>query len=309
MSAPGIEVPTSADSRTTAVALLNSLGCDSNNNPLACLRARPVSDIVEQSLLLPDPENFLHLLFRFAVYIDGLEIRSSFFDSSNFNFGKKPTLIGTSAFEALSFAFAVLRQPVPLPAYGAVVGQWRPAIVQDTQRLYVSSPSSTADVRPEISELVTDAVFTCPARFFANRIALESNVWVYVFNHPNLASFQNPLSCDDRACHVDDFPYFFRHPEFVTGVQDNFFSQLSDLITGYFGNFVKKGNPNSCRMRPVWLRHYSRQTFATIRKKSKWQFPLCYNLTLELRSPDPRMIQNFRQDRCDYWDSVGYERE
>jgi hypothetical protein len=28
-----------------------------------------------------------------------------------------------------------------------------------------------------------------------------------------------------------------------------------------------------------------------------------------LRSPDPRMIQNFRQDRCDYWDSVGYERE
>jgi carboxylesterase type B len=264
-----------------------------------------VSDIVERSLQLPPPENFLQRIFRFTVYIDGLEIQKSFFDTSSVNFGKKPVLIGTSAYEALSFVFNTLVEPIPSPAFGAVIGQWRPAIVPDTQRLYVSSPSSPADVRPEIGELLTDAIFTCPSRFFANRIALESNVWLYVFNHPNLASFQNPLSCDDRACHVDDVPYLFRHPEFVTGVADNFYSQLSDLKTGYVGNFVKRGNPNSRKIKPIWLRHQSKTT----KKKNKWQFLLFYNLSLELRYPNPRMIQDFRKDRCDYWDRVGYERE
>ncbi|XP_048740314.2 cAMP-regulated D2 protein-like [Ostrea edulis] len=311
MSAPGIEVPTSDDSTKTAVALMSSLKCDLKDNAIKCLREKSVHDITALSLQLPAPQNFLHTFQRFGVYIDGLEITESFFNNSNskHKFGDKPLLIGTSEYEALRLVYNTLKQPIPLPAFSAVVSQWRPAIVQETQRLYMASPSSSMDIRPEISNLLTDALFTCPARFLAGRIASESNVWVYVFNHPNFDTYNTPLSCDDRACHVDDFPYLFLHPKLVSGVPDKYFPQLSKLMVEYFGNFVKRANPNSRKMRPVWLRHKRELVSEKMKEKRKWKLPLSDDFTLELRYPDPRMIQHYRRDRCDYWDKVGYRKE
>ncbi|XP_061178782.1 para-nitrobenzyl esterase-like [Saccostrea echinata] len=299
MSTPGIEVPTSDVAGRTATGLLNGLGCDTSDNKLECLRGKTAEEIVTQSLLLPATQNFLQGFQRFGVYIDGQEIMESFYDNTNIKnkFGGKPVIIGTSAYESLSLTYTRLTTPVPAPLFGAVVGQWRTAIVPETQNLYLSSPSSDTDIRPEIAELLTDVIFTCPARLFADSISAENKVWVYVFDQPNLDSYIQPLSCEDRACHVEDFPYLFRHPDLVPGAEDKFFFRLSNLIVGYFGNFVKNGNPNSRWRTPKWTEYHSDST-------SKGQ-----NLTLELQYPNPQKISNFRKDRCDYWDRVGYEKE
>ncbi|XP_062577929.1 crystal protein-like [Saccostrea cucullata] len=300
MSTPGIEVPTTDVADRTAAGLLNGLGCDTSNDKLECLRNKTAEEIVTQSLLLPPTQNFLQGFQRFGVYIDGLEITESFYDNTDARnkFGDKPVIIGTSAYESLSLTYSRLTSPVPAPAFGAVVGQWRPAIVPETQNLYASSPRSNTDIRPEIAELLTDVIFTCPARLFADSISEDNKVWLYVFDQPNLDSYIQPLSCEDRACHVEDFPYFFRHPDLVPGKEDKFFYRLSNLIVGYFGNFVKYGNPNSRWRRPKWAEYQTDGSSGGRR-----------NLTLELQYPDPQIISNFRKARCDYWDRVGYEKE
>ena len=84
----------------------------------------------------------------------------------------------------------------------------------------MSSPSDHSDIRLEISEALTEAIYACPARFLADRMVKENPVWMYVFNHRNVRTDTTPVSCDDRACHVDDFPYFFRQPNHVDAIEN-----------------------------------------------------------------------------------------
>lgn len=309
LSPPGVEVPTAAVASKTADYLLKNLDCDTSENKLSCLRGKTAGDIATQSILLPAPDNFLHRVMRYGIYIDGLEITEGFYDQSNRDrkFGDKPMIIGTAAFDALRFVYRLLLQPVPLTYFSAVFGQWRPAITMKTQDVYLTSPVSASDIRPEISEVLTDAIFTCPARFFADRLAKQNNVWIYVFNQPNLDTYTSPVSCEDRSCHVDDIPYLFRHPDEVTGAKDSYFRQLSDLMVSYIGSFVRTANPNSRRISPKWIK-YNTNTYCTIEEQEGW-VPSCKHPFLELRYPDPRIVRDFRDDRCDFWDSVGYKQE
>lgn len=180
--------------------------------------------------------------------------------------------------------YRLLLQPVPLTYFSAVFGQWRPAITMKTQDVYLTSPVSASDIRPEISEVLTDAIFTCPARFFADRLAKENNVWIYVFNQPNLDTYTSPVSCEDRSCHVDDIPYLFRHPDEVTGAKDSYFRQLSDLMVSYICSFVRTANPNSRRVSPKWIK-YNTNPYCTIEEQKGW-VPSCKHpfLILPLRS-------------------------
>lgn len=179
------------------------------------------------------------------------------------------------------------------------------------------------DTRPEISELFTDAVFTCPARFFADRLQKENNVWVYVFNQPNLDTYISPVSCEDRACHLDDLPYLFRHPNDVTGVEDSYFWHLSNLILSYIGNFVRTANPNSNEVSPKWLRYNATPHCTTKKQENQYNLMPCSNVNpqkhplsfrkfgsvMELRYPYPRTVRDFRAEQCNIWDSVGYKKE
>lgn len=108
---------------------------------------------------------------------------------------------------------------------------------------------------PETSGAFREAVFTCTARFFAVHVEKESNVWIYVFNQPHLDSYTSPISCEDRACHLDDIPYPFLHPNDVAGVEDSYFRHLSDLIVSYIGSFVRTANPYSRGVSPKWSRY------------------------------------------------------
>ena len=99
----GIEVPTSVVADKTASDLLKNLNHDTCADKLKCLREIKASDIALQSLLLTNPENFLHRSFRFGVNIDNLEIIEGFYDNVDREnrFGDKPVMMGFSAYDAL----------------------------------------------------------------------------------------------------------------------------------------------------------------------------------------------------------------
>ena len=59
-SLPGIEVPTSVVADKTDSDLLKNLNCDTSAYKLKCLREIKANDIALHSLLLTNPENFLH---------------------------------------------------------------------------------------------------------------------------------------------------------------------------------------------------------------------------------------------------------
>ena len=302
MSLPAIEVPTSVVADKTASDLLKNLNCDTSADKLICLREITANDLALQSLLLPNPENFLHRSFRFGVYIDNLEITEGFYDNVDREnrFGDKPVMMGFSAYDTLRSTLAMFPNPIPLPYYPAIFGQWRPSIVQKTQELYVSSPSDPSDIRLQISEVLTDAIYACPARFLADRMVKENPVWMYVFNHPNVQTDTTPVSCDDRACHVDDLPYLLRHPNDVDPIENPNFDRLSDLMVKYFGNFVKAANPYSRGTSPRW-KMFARRGYTGLVSPGRQ--------ILELTYPGPQIIQEYRKERCDYWDTVGYKKE
>ena len=106
-------------------------------------------------------------------------------------------------------------------------------------------------------------------------------------------------SCDDCVCHVDDFPYLFRHPNHVDAIENPNFDRLSDLMVKYFGNFVKTANPYSRGISPRW-QMFARREYTGLLSPGRH--------ILELTYPGPQMIQEYRKERCDYWDAVGYKK-
>lgn len=179
------------------------------------------------------------------------------------------------------------------------------------------------DTRPQISELFTDAVFTCPALYFADRLQKENKVWVCVFNQPNLDTYISPVSCEDRSCHVDDLPYLFRHQKNVTGVKDSYFWHLSNLMVSYTGSFVRTANPNSNEVLPKWQRYNATPHCTTQKHENQsnlmpWsninsqKHPLSFpkfGSVMELRYPHPRIVRDLRAEKWNFWDSVGYKKE
>lgn len=148
--------------------------------------------------------------------------------------------------------------------------------------------------------------------------------WVYVFNQPNLNTYISSVSCEDRACHLDDLPNLFRHPNDVTGVEDSYFWYLSNLMVSYIGNFVRTANPDSNEVSPKWPRYNATPHCITKKQENQYNLMPCSNLNSQnyplsflkfgavmelLRYPHPRIVRDFRAEKCNFWDSVGYKKE
>ena len=225
------------------LALSQAAGCRESPDELACLRAVPASDLVEE--LGPVDVN---------PWVGGLVLPKSPLELIRER-GTVPLLLG---FDREEDGFEKIDET------GNLVSSYpKAAWVQDTAALvgpHYSArarslyPPSAYDSRLwAYITMLTDAKRGCPTRQLANAAAFQAPVWRYLYTHvyeddPYFAQFRAlHLFEDTLLWHAGFFEGNGGPPHELTSAEE----RLSGRMTDYWTNFAKSGDPNGPGL-PKW---------------------------------------------------------
>ena len=270
--------------------VIAALGCGGAPDVAACLRALPVTTIINSGLAVGPP-------------IDGYTVPQqppAAFAAGQFN--HVPAIIGTNANEGTYFiAVATNAAGHALTAadYAAVIGANYPTATAQIETAYpLSAYDTPADA---LAAIETDSFFACPSDAVRMALAPQVPVWGYEFAQPNpVQNFPLPVApgIDLRDSHTTELAYVFGHDGSgnpLTGQN----RRLSDAVIGYWTRFAASGNPNFA------LR------LAALRELDDWPvFWLRYEssqpLVLSLRLPVGQATNFAAAHHCALWKSLGY---
>ncbi len=233
----------SADSLGHRVA--TTLGCETATDVAACLRARPVADV-----LAADPVS-LDVHFSGAHYmpnVDGYVFPElpwrTLLHGTTLN--ATQVLGGANADEGTGFTITT---PITTDAgLRELMATVFPNHVDAAFALY--APAGYATVNAAANAFIGDAIFVCPARAVARRIAaLDPHSYLYFFTRVN--NFGRALGLG--AFHGTELPYVFGN--FVAPFSSsNADTAISDTMQGYWTRFATTGDPNG-GMATAWPAH------------------------------------------------------
>ena len=149
-----------------------------------------------------------------------------------------PFLVGSNAHE-MDF-FLALTPASTCASYEAAV---RDAFGERASQVIERYPCGLLDNGVRVlSDVWTDAFFTCPARRVARamRAQQEQPVFRYWFTHPRALGATALL----RAYHTAEIPFVFRHLGTVTEPATLSEISLSMAMGAYWSNLAKDGAPN-----------------------------------------------------------------
>jgi para-nitrobenzyl esterase len=155
---------------------------------------------------------------------------------------KVPWIVGSNNYEASLFPDRLANPGATLDALPDTVRK---------RALAAYDPQKTNNMPAVVAGLITDKLFTEPARFLASRhVATGQPVYRYVFNYvPENARGRVP-----GAAHSDELKYVFgnfRRDETLK-IDYTFADRaVAALIGRYWTNFAKTGNPNGPGV-PLW---------------------------------------------------------
>jgi para-nitrobenzyl esterase len=223
-----------SDAEQLGLQLSQSVGCAGAADVLACLRAKPASDLVEAAGPLDIvpwvggkvlPESPLQLV---------RERRTV------------PLLVGFNREEEAVFQPNPIDAPYPSDKWvkdtNALVG---PVFGTQARALY---PASAYDsLLWSYITMQTDAVRGCPIRQLANSV--QAPVYRYLYTHV----YENdPFFAQFRASHILEDPLLWGGDIFGFGHTFTPAEQLlSQRMTDYWTNFAKTGDPNGTGL-PTW---------------------------------------------------------
>ena len=264
-----------ADAETLGVAVADSLGCSSAADVAGCLRTHPAEDLV---LAL----GFIDVKPR----IGGEILSASPRDLIAAHDATVPLLVGSNREEA-TFQF---EEPFTGAAFGqnayadttkSIVAPDAGPIVRSLYPIHAYDNALWASIA-----LWTDGIYTCPIRALAS--TSSGPVWRYLYTH---VYDNNVFLAGLRASHFIDDPIMWHDPALLEGfgAADYAFSpaedRLSAVMTGYWTNFAKTGDPNG-----PGLAEWPRFTDAN-------------HQTLVLDDPID-VLDGWRDLECDFFDSV-----
>jgi para-nitrobenzyl esterase len=231
---------TISDAEQIGLQVAQSVGCQSNPDVLACLRATPAPTLVLAAGQLD-----------LGPWVGGIVLPQSPLELLS----ERPTTPLLVGFDREENAFWKID-----PNTGNLVSPYlNDNWVKDT--INFVGPDRAAQARSlyppgsydsllwaEIT-LTTDGARGCPTRTMANTVASRVPVWRYLYMHtdetdPNFAQF--------RASHVFEEQFLWGEDVFGSGyVLSPAEEVLSHRMTDYWTNFAKAGNPNGSGL-PTW---------------------------------------------------------
>ena len=277
-------------------------GCDSAGNAgvADCLRNISATDIVSlmdktQADIFPFPDpDIIAMPWTPTIGTVDLPVHP-YVAMKNGQTSKIPVLVGGNLEDARVFLYEFNKVPLNAAEYTIVVLGFFGT--KGARALELYPPQGLGDQRPVMEEMVTDYLFQCLGRFVAESYSDPSlGSYVYDFGYPT-RMFWGPVwgsVCTGHPCHGGELMFVFNNiasPAVKNATVEE--KELASKMNKYWSNFILSGNPSQpMPTEPVWPLYES--------EGQAW---------MNFSSADPALIHNFKSDKCDLWDEVGYYRE
>ncbi|XP_066266333.1 crystal protein-like [Branchiostoma lanceolatum] len=287
--------------------LAEKLNC--SHGDMKCLRSKNSSKlqagIDRMGTFFSNPYRPLEAAMKWGPTVDGNLVPGATVDRfAKGHFQSKPFIIGTTSEEAILYVYPLYKKPLSsqVTLY-EIYAEFLHLKAADVAKEY-RTEEPTSDYRPLLSSLVTDWVFKCPTRNII-RSALkggDTNVWLYVFDHvwsfPH--SWDSDEYCNGHVCHGEDVPFVFQTTKLpVTNMTMTAEEQImADAIAYYYGNFAHTGDPNKPGREAAGTTGIPAAT--TWPKYNREGNFTCLNIS----TPHTTLIQDYRKDKCDFWDRM-----
>lgn len=264
--ASGVEppgVPTEAKAIEQGDAFALKVGCPSGPGQLACLRAKPVADLVAASPTYAD-------LGRDGVYwhpfVDQKVVTGDVLPQvAKGQFNWVPLMMGSTLDEGRGFTtltFHLDGTPMTQDEYVSATAKFVAKAAQPllTQVLYTSERLGSPALA--YSQVVTDA-FACANPELARRAAGQVPAFVFEFADRSVPAVVPDPFMETGAYHAADLAYWFQTP---IGGQAMSLSpaqiRLSDQMMRYWKRFADTGNPSEGEPvgEPAWPRYNTLST-------------------------------------------------
>jgi para-nitrobenzyl esterase len=271
--------------------VIAALGCGGAADVAACLRALPVSAIINSGLAVGPP-------------IDGATVPqepTAALAAGQFN--HVPAIIGTNANEGTYFLAVATRnagRALTAADYAAAIAAYYPSAAATIEAAYpLSAYATPADA---LAAIETDSFFACPSDNVRTLVAPQVPVWGYELRQPNPAvNFPLPAApgVDLLDSHTTELAYVFGHDGAGNALlgPDRL---LSAAVIGDWTRFASSGDPN-----------YALRLAAVIQalgyKPVYWpRYEGPQPRVLALQTPI-RAVSGFAQaHHCALWQSLGY---
>ena len=232
-------IPTLARMEQSSNAYVERLGCAGAADIPACLRAKPLADVVLSAVREP----LVPGGFQLGPNIDGRLLTEQPLDALRRPHRRRmPWLISSASDEVANALLpAFWTAPVTTPAQyeTAVRALFTDEIENDVLATYPAAGYDTP--RNALIQVLTDSFMVCPQRRMARAAALhERPVWRAFYTHTYSNGPLRPL----RAGHITDMPFWFNNlalPGFIPSASE---IALGDAMSSYLTSFATHGNPN-----------------------------------------------------------------
>lgn len=292
---------------TVGSKLLEALGCASTGGELEmeCLRSVSVEQIMEQQVnhslnFNPLEQGFLSVMMPWVPVVDGDELPyGPLYALTHNKFHNVPILFGTVANESVEFIYDIATKPLSNMEGWLLLDVALGTNASAGARAIYGNGPETGDVRPFVSLVATDYIFYCVNRQVGNALAQSVDTYMHYFDRlpsysPQVYGATMPY-CVDAICHADDLPFYFNPfkapmpSDFTPPTPQPVEIELAHLMQTALANFVRNGNPNPLPNNLVFPKFTNSND----------------NFLFNYSTPSGA-ISGFRNQYCDFWDTVGY---
>lgn len=285
--------------------LLSELSCPSVTDPshVACMKAVPADILLaaQSKVLIWGAGQTLANIMKFLPVVDGVELPmqpQKALTTGAFN--RVPVMLGTNANETEFFLSPYLTEPLSPTLFEIALPLMLGEAVASKALAYYGIPERFKnDTRELLSLIGTDYLFFCGYRYISRGMSTFTDVYRYYFDRVSSISdwqYSTPMAgCRTAVCHSAELPFVFNpvypgRPAYTAAD-----TALSATMQRAWSTFARTGSPN-----PLLVSSLNPSGLVT--------FPRYNNATLSLLNLSTPIgaLSGYRDDVCNFWDTVGY---